>query len=70
VIPPKLREGTVPGDDRYQYGGHDTAELDRIRRDLAVSLALSAPGSPARVPINADLDAVNKELARRAEARC
>jgi hypothetical protein len=42
------------------------AELERARRALAASLALARPGSPARVPILAQLNAIDTELARRA----
>jgi hypothetical protein len=41
------------------------AELDRARRDLRVSLALSVPGSPVSVPILARLRAIDAELADR-----
>ncbi|MGD0607490.1 MAG: hypothetical protein ABSA53_28395 [Streptosporangiaceae bacterium] len=40
-------------------------ELERTRRDLAVSLALARPGSPALVPILAHLSAIDTELAQR-----
>ena len=40
------------------------AELERTRRELAASLALARPGSPARVPILAHLAAIDAELAR------
>jgi len=43
-----------------------SAELERTRRELAASLALSRPGSPARVPILAHLIAIEAELAGRA----
>jgi hypothetical protein len=42
-----------------------TRELDRARRELAASLALARPGSPARVPILARLAAIDTELAAR-----
>jgi hypothetical protein len=53
---------------------HDVAaltgpELDHARRELAASLALTRPGSPARVPIQARLIAIDTELARRAADR-
>jgi hypothetical protein len=48
------------------YAVIDPADLDRIRRDLAASLALSAPG-PARTTIRAELDAVTAELDERDE---
>jgi hypothetical protein len=40
-------------------------ELERIRRQLAASLALTRPGSAAQVPILAHLRAIDTELARR-----
>lgn len=42
-----------------------TGELERTRRDLTASLALSRPGSPARVPITTQLAAIDAELADR-----
>ena len=45
------------------------AELETARRELAASLALARPGSPARVPIQARLAAIDAELAGRAAAR-
>jgi hypothetical protein len=41
------------------------AELERARRELAASLALARPGSPARMPIQGLLAAINAELAHR-----
>jgi hypothetical protein len=43
-------------------------ELDRARRELAASLALARPGSVVRVPIEAQLSAIDTELAERASA--
>jgi len=40
-------------------------ELERARRELRASLALARADSPARVPILAQLTAVEAELARR-----
>jgi hypothetical protein len=40
-------------------------QLERIKRDLQVSLSLTWPGSPARVPILAHLNAIDAELAER-----
>jgi serine/threonine-protein kinase RsbW len=40
-------------------------ELERARRELAASLALARPDSPARVPILAYLAAIDAELAER-----
>ena len=44
-------------------------ELERARRDLAASLALARPGSPARVPILAQMRAIDTELAGRSAVR-
>jgi len=40
-------------------------ELDRARHELAASLALLRPGSPARVPIDAQLRAIDAERSER-----
>jgi hypothetical protein len=42
-------------------------ELDHARRELAASLALSRPGSPIRTPIQAQLTAIDAEMADRAQ---
>jgi hypothetical protein len=44
-------------------------ELDRARRELAASLALTRPDSPARVSIEAHLSAVDTEQAKRANGQ-
>jgi len=49
----------------YDASGLTAAELDRTRRELAASLALTRPDSPARAPILAHLAAVDAELAAR-----
>ena len=41
------------------------AELERARRELAASVALVRPGSHVCVPIQAQLTAIDAELARR-----
>jgi hypothetical protein len=41
-------------------------ELNHARRELTASLALSRPGSPIRAPIQAQLTAIEAELAHRA----
>src|SRR5216684_41239 len=41
-------------------------ELERARRELRASLALVRPDSPARVPIQAHMSAIETELAERA----
>jgi hypothetical protein len=45
------------------------AELQRARRELTASLALARPGSPVCVPIQAQLTAIDAELARRVTMR-
>jgi len=40
-------------------------DLERARRELTASLALTRPGSPARTPILAHLTAIDIELTRR-----
>ena len=54
---------------RYDAAGLTAGELERARRELAASLALTRPGSPARVPILAQLGAIDTELAALAAAR-
>jgi hypothetical protein len=44
-------------------------ELEQARRELAASLALARPGSPARLPILAQMTAIDAELAGRSGAR-
>jgi len=46
--------------------GLTAGELVRARRELAAALALTCPGSPARVPIQAHMAAIDAELAARA----
>jgi hypothetical protein len=42
-------------------------ELEQARRELAASLALARPDSPARVPILAQMTAIDAELAARTD---
>ncbi len=44
-----------------------TAELERAKRDLHTNLGLITPDSPAHVPIQAHMRAIDAELAKRAE---
>ena len=44
-----------------------TAELERAKRDLHANLGLITPDSPAHVPIQAHMQAIDAELAERAE---
>jgi hypothetical protein len=46
-----------------------TAELERAKRELQSSLSLIGPCSPAHVPIQAQMQAVERELAERADFR-
>lgn len=62
----------LPGSNMIHY--HDvkqrtTAELERAKRDLKANLGLIAPDSPAHVPIQALLRAIDAELAERAGNR-
>jgi hypothetical protein len=43
-----------------------TGELERARRELAASLTLARPGSPSAVPTQAQMRAIDAELAERA----
>jgi hypothetical protein len=43
-----------------------TAELKRVKRDLRANLGLITPDSPAHVPIQAHMKAIDAELADRA----
>jgi hypothetical protein len=43
-------------------------ELEQARRELAASLALARLGSPARMPILAQMTAIDAELAARSGA--
>jgi hypothetical protein len=44
-------------------------ELERARRELAVSLAFAWPDSPVRAPLRARISAIDAELARRSAIR-
>jgi hypothetical protein len=44
-----------------------TAELERTKRDLHANLGLITPDSPAHVPIQAHMKAIDAALAERAE---
>jgi hypothetical protein len=59
---------TERGDERHDRRGvreQATSVLQRVKRDLSASLALSAPGSPVQVPILRQLKAINAELSQR-----
>lgn len=52
----------------YDAAGMTVSQLQRTRRELAASLALSRPGSPARAPIQAQIAAIDAELAATASS--
>ena len=56
-------------DRAHDVSGMTSAELQRARRDLEVSLALAFPGSPVRGPILAHLSAIDAELDQRQRTR-
>jgi hypothetical protein len=58
----------MPGDRPHDVSNLTSAELERARRDLEVSLALAFPGSPVREPILAHMSAVDAELTQRRRA--
>jgi hypothetical protein len=59
----------MPGDRPHEVSHLTSAELERARRDLQISLALAFPGSPVRVPILEELSAIDRELAARTTIR-
>jgi hypothetical protein len=46
-----------------------TAELARARRELQANLTLITAHSPAHVPIQAQMQAIDRELAERAQSQ-
>ena len=52
--------------DHYCVRQLTTAELERTRRELQANLGLITPDSPAHVPIQAHMRAIDTELAERA----
>ena len=71
----RAEESTMPGPPVPDPSrSHDVSELtdgelERTRRDLQASLAPARPGAAARVPMRADLSAVESELAERSAGR-
>ncbi len=53
----------------HDVTGLTARQLERARRELHASLALVRPDSPARVPILAQMSAIDTELARRTGER-
>ncbi len=54
---------------QYDVTALTPGELERARRELAASLALARPGSPVRGPIQAQMAAIDAELAARPHGR-
>ena len=52
--------------DNYSVCQLSTAELERIKRELRANLGLLTPDSPAHVPIQSHMQAIDAELAERA----
>jgi len=48
----------------HDVGAYTADELEQVRRGLAASLALVRPNSPARIPILAQLAAIDVRLAQ------
>jgi hypothetical protein len=59
----------MSGDRPRDVSNLTSAELERARRDLNISLALAFPGSLVRVPILEELSAIDRELADRTTIR-
>lgn len=55
------------GQDHYCVRQQTAAELQRVKRELQANLGLITADSPARVPIQAHLGAIDAELADRAD---
>lgn len=53
--------------DHYCVRQQTTAQLERVKRELTANLGLITSDSPARVPIQAHLRAIDAELADRAD---
>ena len=51
--------------EHYYVRQFTTAQLERTRRELKANLGLITPGSPAHVPIQSHLQAIDAELAER-----
>jgi hypothetical protein len=59
----------MPADRPHDVSSLTTGQLERARRDVQISLALASPGSLVRVPILAEMRAIDAELAERPEAK-
>ena len=65
----RIRQFSRRNDDQDHYcvRQQTTAELESVKRQLTANLGLVAADSPARVPIQAHLRAIDRELADRAD---
>lgn len=65
----RIRQASRDSDnpDHYSVRQLSTAELERAKRDLQANLGLIYPGSPAHVPIQSHMRAIDAELAKRAD---
>jgi hypothetical protein len=54
----------------HDVGSMSASELQHARRELAASAALSRPGSPIRVPLDAHLMAIDAEMTSRGVRMC
>jgi hypothetical protein len=54
----------MPADRPHDVSSLTADQLVRAKRELEISLALAFPGSPVRVPILAEMTAVDAELGR------
>jgi hypothetical protein len=65
----RIRQVSRGNDDQDHYcvRQQTTAELERVKRELRANLGLITADSPARVPIQAHMRAIDTELAERAD---
>jgi len=65
----RIRQVSRRNDDQDHYcvRQQTTAELERTKRDLQANLGLVTVDSPARVPIQTHMRAIDAELAERAD---
>ena len=61
----RTRTGQPTAQRQYDAAGLTAGQLERTRRELVASLALARPDSPARAPIQAQMAAIDAELAAR-----
>ena len=65
----RIRQVSRRNDDQDHYCVKQltTSELERVKRELQANLGLITADSPARVPIQAHMRAIDTELAERAD---